>query len=121
MSVSTPSVAEVRTIISTTLADASITAIIADAALLAENCPVIEGYSVALQKAIVKWLAAHFISAQKGGQLMQKTLGDASESYAAPQTLMGLNGSVYGQQAILLDASGCLERLGKLKVKFKVL
>jgi hypothetical protein len=113
----------VRVVIATALTDPQVQALIDDAALIAEACPMVATYEAARQKAIVKWLTAHLISQQsgKGGQLTQKALGDASESYAAGTMGMNLGGSRYGIQALALDPSGCLAQLGMRRASFKVL
>lgn len=116
-----PTVAAVRVVVKTALTDDQVQAIIDDAALIADGCPVVATYPIERQQAIVKWIAAHLIATQSGiaGMLTQKALGDASESYASGQTGMNLAASRYGQQAMLLDPSGCLANLGKPPVIFK--
>jgi hypothetical protein len=118
-----PTPADVRIVITTALDDAAITALIGDAALIAEACPMVAGYDALRQIAIIKWLTAHLIAQQSGqaGALTQKTLGDASESYASGQMGTNLQASRYGQQAIALDPSGCLAQLGQRRAFFKVL
>lgn len=122
MPLATPEAPAVRTIIETELSDPQILSVIEDAALLAEGCPAVVGYPAGRQTAIVKWLAAHIIaSTSKTGVLTQKALGDASESYARAQTGQNLAGTTYGQQALALDPSGCLARLGEKRAFFRVL
>lgn len=114
-----PTPSEVRTIITTSLDDASIQVFIDDAELIGHGCPVLDTYPTSHQKAIVRWLTAHLIaSVAKGGvagQITSKSLGDASESYAAGQLGSDLASTSYGKQAIALDPSGCLERVGKMR------
>lgn len=123
MAVSKPEVADVRLVFTTTLADASVQAAIDDAALMAAGCPVVETYDEDRQKAIVKWMAAHLLSSRsdQAGALTSKKIGDASESYAKASMGTQLSGSSYGQQALLLDPSGCLKRLGNVKLTFKAM
>jgi uncharacterized protein DUF4054 len=122
MPLTQPNAAAVRAIIETSLTDDQVSSVIADAALLAEGCPAVAGYDPDRQSAIIKWLAAHLIaSTARSGVLTQKSLGDASESYARPATGLNLAGTSYGQQAIALDPSGCLARLGQQRAFFKVL
>jgi hypothetical protein len=113
----------VRVVIATALADPQLTALIGDAVLIAEGCPVVATYDATRQAAIVKWIAAHLVAQQSGkaGALTQKALGDASESYASAAMGAQLAGSRYGQQAIALDPSGCLAQLGMRRATFKVL
>lgn len=120
MAISQPTPSEVRTVIKTAITDEQIQQFIDDAVLMTENCDIIATYSEAKQKAIVRWLAAHLIATQAPAMKSQG-IGDASESYESPITGEGLKGSRYGQQAILLDPSGCLAKQGKVKSTFEVL
>lgn len=111
-----PTPTEVRVIITTPLDDTSVQVFIDDAAMIADQCPKVATYPIAQQKAIVRWLTAHLLAnANKGaaGQLTSKSLGDASESYASGSAGVDLASTSYGKQAIALDPSGCLERVGK--------
>ncbi len=123
MPLAVPTPDDVRVIITTALTDPQITALIGDAALIAEACPAVAAYDAIRQAAIVKWLTAHLISQQSGkaGALTQKALGDASESYAVGTMGMNLQGSRYGQQALALDPSGCLAQVGQRRAYFKAL
>lgn len=123
MSVSLPSVAEVRAIITTSLEDDQVQYYIDDAALLVEDC--VSSLDEARQKAIVKWTAAHLIASSPAGAtrvVTSQKLGDASETYATGQvTGAGLGGSAYGIQAMSLDPNGCLAGLGLRPIIFDVL
>ena len=114
-----PTPTEVKTIIATSLDDASVQVFIDDAALIADQCPAVLSYPDDRQKAIVRWLTAHLIASANrssgGGQLTSKALGDASESYAVGTAGTELASTSYGRQAIALDPSGCLERVGKTR------
>ena len=116
-----PTIADVRLILSTAASDAAITAMIADAALLVENC--IGGMVDARATAIIKWVAAHLLSSRVGAEvsLSSSKLGDATDSYAAPELGKGLAGTTYGQQALALDPSGCLAGIGIAPVGFRVI
>jgi len=119
VALSTPSVADVRLIIDTPVSDAVITATIADAALIVGRCSAVANYGTDVQQAIIKYVTAHLLSIRSGaapGPLTSKSLGDASESYGGGATSgTQLAASAYGQQAILLDPTGCLATLGKTK------
>lgn len=118
MPLSTPSVADVRLIIDTPVSDAAITAAISDAALIVGRCSAVADATAATQQAIIKYVVAHLLSARAGasGPLKSKSLGDASETYAQGGTYgMQLSSTFYGQQAIMLDPTGCLATLGKTK------
>lgn len=115
MSLTQPTVEAVRLVITTAMNDTAVAAFIEDATLLAEGCAGIASLTPTRQAAIVKWLTAHLIATHSGGggQLTQKSLGDASESYAAGAAGVNLNATRYGQQAVSLDTTGCLANLGK--------
>lgn len=125
MSLELPTVADVRVIITTTLTDDQITDQITLAEALASQCSGVSNASTTIQAAIVKYITAHFIAmiSGGGGVVQSETLGDASKSYAVaqPSSGAGLNASRYGQQAVMLDTTGCLAKLGKPGIKFKVL
>jgi hypothetical protein len=122
MALAKPELSAVRAIIGTDLSDPQVQSVIDDAALLAEGCPKVAGYDAGRQAAIVKWLSAHMIaSTAKTGVLTQKSLGDASESYGRAQVGLNLSGTTYGQQALALDPSGCLARLGQRSAFVQVL
>lgn len=119
-----PTVAQVRAIITTSLTDDAVTAIIEDAALMVEHC--ISSLAEARQTAIIKWTTAHLISSMSGSTGGKKTLssfkiGDAQENYVQATLGEAMKGTTYGQQAIALDPNGCIANIGKRKVSFKVL
>lgn len=100
--------AEVRAIIS--LDDsASLTPYIAAANLLVEEKLVSTGMSVARLTQVELWLSAHF-AAIGNPQIQSETVGPAQVTYQQKLGL-GLDATMYGQQAIVLDTSG---RLGVL-------
>lgn len=124
MALSEPTVADVRIIFATSLGDSAVQAFITDAVLFADGCPAVAGYSAERQAAIVKYLAAHLMfvgghatsGSASSGTKTQESVGDASVSYAAPGANtfgLGLEASRFGQQALKLETSGCLARLGK--------
>lgn len=113
-----PTASEVIALTATDFSEAVVSAIIDDAALIAEGC--IETYSEARQTAIIKWLACHLITSTNGasgtgsGSIISDKLGDAATTYAkSALTGEGLKSSHYGQQALLLDTNGCLARKGR--------
>lgn len=128
MTISTPTVGEVRAIITTDLIDAAVQGAIDDATLMAEHC--VLSLNALRQKSIIKYLAAHLIASMTAGgaggkgaanTLTQFALGDASETYARATTGEGIKGTTYGQQAIALDPNGCVANIGKQRACFKVL
>lgn len=117
-----PSAAAVIALTGTSLTEAVVESIIADAALIAETC--IANYGEARQTAIIKWLAAHLVaSTATGGEstLTSEKLGDASRTYARATTGEGLKGTMYGQQALSLDTNGCLFRKGNGRATVSVI
>lgn len=125
MTLSAPSVAEVRSIITTSLTDDQVTAAIETATLVADGCPSIALMDATRQKAIVKWVTAHFISVQdevkpSSRTLASKSIGDASESYVNASLGEQLRSTRYGQQALLIDTSGCLATIGQRKAFIRV-
>lgn len=128
MPLSTPSVDDVRSIITTTQHDGQVNAAIETATLVAEDCASILAASEARQKAIVKYLAAHFLhvtdmsnASSKSKAITSRSLGDASESYAAAPLGTQLESSQFGQQALILDTGGCLATKGKRRAMMRVL
>jgi len=63
-------------------------------------------YTAEQLQTIEGWLSAHYY-AQMDQLYKSKTTGGASAVFQG-QTAMGLNSTLYGQQAISLDPSGCL-------------
>lgn len=119
---SLPSASDVIALTGSSLAEAVVTALIADAALIAEDC--VGGYTPERQTAIIKWLAAHLVaSTSAGGEsvLTSDKLGDASQTYARATTGDSLSGTMYGQQALALDANGCLARKGRARASIETL
>lgn len=117
MSLTQPSVDDVRALITTALTDAQVSLYIEDATLIAEGCSGISELGETRQAAIVKWLTAHLIAQQtgKGGQVTAEKLGDASKSFAAGAGGLFLQSTRYGQQAAMLDTTGGLANLGKVR------
>ena len=65
---------------------------------------------------IERWLAAHF-AAITNPQLTSKSLGSASSSFQKGTVGESLRATLFGQQALALDTSGCLDGFGKTKAK----
>lgn len=126
---SLPSPADVRRVITTSSDDEGVQSFIDDAVVMASAC--IATYDPPRQRMILKWLAAHLMNSSpangpgSGGQtLASSRLGDASESYAnpsAPASLGTLQATAYGRQVLALDTGGCLQNLGKQPVTFQTL
>ena len=117
-----PTVKSVIEITGTDIGGAVVSAIIDDAASLVSDC--IVTYDAARQASIIKWVAAHLISSTAAGGekvLTSWKLGDAAETYGRASLGDGLRGTVYGQQALLLDTNGCLTGLGKGRASVQVI
>lgn len=122
MALATPTASEVRLTITTTLSDDAVAQFVDDAVLIAEQCSSIATFSESKQKAIIRYLAAHLIAMNDASaRKISESMGDASESFSTPVLGDALRGTTYGQQAITLDSSGCLAKVGKTPVTFKVL
>lgn len=73
--------------------------------------------SAAHLKEIERWLAAHLIAIRDPKASMEK-VGEAQVQYISPKTGLGLEGTSYGQQVLLLDTTGTLNSIGKQAVSF---
>lgn len=116
-----PSAIDVISLTETSLAEAVVTSLIDDAALVAGDC--IAGYSDDRQTSIIKWLAAHMVASTDagGGTLTSDKLGDASQTFARATMSDGLRGTIYGQQALALDTNGCLTTRGKGRASVEII
>ena len=79
------------------------------------------GLATAQLKEIERWLSAHFLSMagsdSDAGEVTSEEIGETKVEYATGQSL---SSSRYGKQAILLDTTGKLARLGKGTAQFRV-
>lgn len=100
--------AEVKVVIDTSLTD--LTAFILVASQQVDR---ISGLTAAVLKEIERWLAAHFV-AIRDKRTSKDNVGDSSHTYEG-KTGMGLQFTRYGQQALLLDTTGTLAKLGLRK------
>ena len=60
---------------------------------------------------IESWIAAHFAYIAQPTNIQSKSVGGASQSYLQASVNQGIDASPYGTQAVLLDTSGCLDKL----------
>lgn len=126
MTLSLPSAAQVRAVITTSKTDEEIDAIVVQAEALVSSCSGVSNASAAMQETILSWVTAHLIASPAGGGgiVQSEALGDASKSYAvsaSPNGTRGLHSTRYGQQAIMFDITGCLAQLGGRRVLWKTL
>jgi microcystin degradation protein MlrC len=111
-------IAQVKEVIDTSLTDDQITAFITMASnlvtdkLASETC-----LSAGAKTDIELLLSAHFLSMRDQRVKVEKT-GDASFTYQG-MTGMGLEATLYGQQAIALDCSGVLANLSKQTMEWE--
>jgi len=109
--------AEVLQIMNTSLT--TVNAFITVADLVIDDKLVGKGQSDALLKEISRWLSAHFASI-KAPQQGKEKIGSSSQESVIGQLGKGLEYTPYGQQVLLLDTTGTLANIGKMKVTFKV-
>lgn len=120
MTLSLPEASDVQQIVKTSLGADTLRAMIADAALIVEDCASIATYTPQRQQAIIKYVVAHMITTTgQGGnsaRLSGRRLGDASQTYRTQALGPNLAGTTYGEQALALDPSGCLATIGLKRV-----
>lgn len=113
------SISEVKQIISTSLVDGDITAMID----FANRWLNVINWKVTLTEAELKdietWLTAHFISVSKEKATVKEKVGEASVEYVN-EFAMNLASTLYGQTALLLDTSGTLSSLSKGKMQASI-
>lgn len=78
------------------------------------------GLSEARLTQIETWLAAHFVAIRDQRAKSMSISGEGSVTYQG-ETGMGLNATLYGQQAMMLDTSGTLGKSGMRRATLKVL
>lgn len=108
---------EVKEIIDTDIAD--VTVFITPANLIVTAKLANNGLAETHLKEIERWLAAHFV-ATKDQRIQSTGIGSTSVSYQG-QTGLGLDSTFYGQQVKVLDTTGELNRLGKIKAKMETI
>jgi len=104
----------VKKIIDTVLSDGIIEAYIGDANIFITNALGDTDLDSATLASIEKWVSAHFIVATRERLAKEEGAGGAYIKYIG-EFKYGLSGTMYGQQAILLDTSETLSDLDKGK------
>ena len=108
---------KVKVIIDTDLADSIVDAYISGATeLVTEAIGSNTSLSDDLKAEIERWLAAHLIASTRVRQLVSGEAGGAKAVYQG-KTGMGLESTLYGQQVLILDASGSFASLGGKSAK----
>ncbi len=72
------------------------------------------GYAASLLAEIEKWWCAHLMEATDP-RAMTTALGDTRVTRSQGKLGKGLEGTMYGQQVLLLDTSGLLVGIGTMK------
>lgn len=109
---------DVKDIIDTELTDAQINAFINAANAIVDNQLADTGQPAATLALIEMWLAAHLL-ATRDQRVARETVADADYEYQG-KTGMGLEATFYGQQALILDTSGRLEKGAAKRATFRV-
>ena len=103
---------EVKQILDTDLEDSVVDAyIIAANALVTEVIGSNTSLSDTLKEEIERWLTAHLMASTRVQQLKSGEAGGAKAVYQGV-TAKGLESTFYGQQVMVLDASGSFAALG---------
>lgn len=76
------------------------------------------GLSATILTEIETWLAAHFVS-MRDQRVQQEKVDEWSATFQG-KTAMGLQATLYGQQALALDSTGTLAALGLKKAVIQV-
>jgi hypothetical protein len=107
---------QVKDVISTTLTDGQINAFINTAHRMVQNRLSGKGLSEETLGEIEVWLAAHFLSARDQRKKQVKA-DDVAVTYQG-ETGMGLQSTVYGQQAMILDPTNTLASTSQKRATF---
>ena len=78
------------------------------------------GYSEDRLKQIELYLSAHF-ACLKDPRLSKQKIGDGEDTYQSAKLGMGLEGTTYGQQVMILDSKSTLANLSKPKATLETL
>ena len=68
---------------------------------------------------IERWWAAHLI-AIADQPVLEKRFGNTALKFQAPKVGMGLQGTAFGQQVLMLDSTGILGELGLKRARIQV-
>jgi hypothetical protein len=108
---------EVLDIMDTNLTDVNAFITVAD--LVIDDKLVGKGLNDDLLKEMARWLSAHFATI-KAPVLIEDKIGSSVQKKNVGDLGKGLEATTYGQQVLLLDSTGTLANIGKMKVTFKV-
>ena len=105
-------------IFETELTEAQLSAFVNSAHYVIQNNLLSSGLSSDILTEIHKYLAAHFASL-RDQRIASERVADVSMNYQG-KTDMGLNATLYGQTALMLDTSGSLANLALKPATFLV-
>lgn len=103
---------DLKEIINTNLSSITIEAFIQTATTLVDSVLIGKGLSTTLLTEIEKYIAAHLIAFNSERQAYKKSVNETSETYGVLGKM--LEGTTYGQTALMLDISGALLNAGKI-------
>jgi hypothetical protein len=104
---------DVRAIIATSLDDAALLPFITPANQLVDELLLDKGLGEPRLKEIERWLAAHFVALREPRDTL-RGVAESRHQYETPAVGQFLNGTRYGQMAIMLDTSGTLAALAAI-------
>ncbi len=117
-----PTEAQIRAIITTQRTPEQVESFIDSTMVLIEDLLDGSGYSDSRKREIYRWVTAHLIaSTAEEGVLSSDSYGGASHGYARAQLKMFLQGTTYGQQALMFDEDDLLNGLGVPRATIEVL
>ena len=105
---------DVKRILDTELGDDDIQAYISSANVLIDNT--LSDTPSSLKEVIVLWLTAHMIASTREQQISEAGAGPARVKFQG-KTGLGLDSTQYGQQVKVLDTSGKLASLGRVRAE----
>nr|NIS26427.1 hypothetical protein [candidate division KSB1 bacterium] len=98
---------DVKNIIDTDLSDVIVEEFVGDANLIVTDIVGSDtNLSDAQKESIEKWLTAHLLAATRDQQPQAEGAGDARITYQGKTSGLGLEGTMYGQQVLLIDTTG---------------
>jgi hypothetical protein len=114
---------EVRVVINTDLLDADVTSFIDIANELVTAELGTSGLSATRLEHIELFLSAHFVAIRDKdeGRVVREYVSDEARIDYIDNFGRALEGTSYGQQALILDTTGTLSNLGKLRAQFRVM
>lgn len=115
------SVDDVKKILDTNIADASITAYITTAGMIIDMA--YEGDAIAddYRDEMQKWLTAHLIASTQSYPVTKEEADGVAVTYQAMQTGKGLEMTAYGQHVLMMDIKGKLSGIMGKKASMRTI